>query len=228
MSKRIKLWDLPTRLFHWLLVVGVLAAVISGELGGKLIEWHARFGLVIVGLLAFRLVWGIFGSTYARFARFFPTPGAIAGYLKGRWKGQGHNPLGALSVFGLLSLLAGQAATGLFANDDIAFHGPLYNLIDSGMSGRLTGFHGLLANLLLILVAVHVAAIVFYVRVKKEDLIRPMMTGWKDVDEGESAKGGGPLALVLALLIAALAVYGASGTWLPAPVPPAVVETPAW
>jgi hypothetical protein len=108
--QRIRLWDLPTRLFHWLLVILVLASFISGKIGGNAMDWHGKFGLAILGLLTFRLVWGIVGSTYARFASFFPTPASVLAYLRGQWRGVGHNPLGALSVFGLLVLLAFQVA----------------------------------------------------------------------------------------------------------------------
>lgn len=228
-SKRIKLWDLPTRLFHWLLVLAVGAAVLTGQLGGNLIEWHGRIGIAIVGLLAFRLVWGLVGSTYARFAHFFPSPARIKAYLAGQWHGEGHNPLGALSVFGLLGLLLLQVGSGLFANDDIAFVGPLFDLVDKEVSNRVTGLHHLLGDALIGLVVLHVAAIVFYVRVKKNNLVKPMLTGWKDDAEGESASGGGVLALILALMVAAAAVYGASGAWLPAPPPPPpAAQTPAW
>jgi cytochrome b len=107
-SKRIHLWDLPTRLFHWLLVLSVSAAIISAQIGGNLIEWHGKIGLFIVGLITFRLIWGLLGSTYARFAQFFPSPARVKDYLRGEWRGVGHNPLGAFSVFGLLGLLAFQ------------------------------------------------------------------------------------------------------------------------
>ena len=229
MSKqRIRLWDLPTRPFHWLLALCVIAALVSGQIGGKLIDLHGKIGLAIVGLIAFRLVWGFAGSTYARFAHFFPTPGKIKAYLNGEWQGLGHNPLGALSVFGLILLLTVQVLTGLFANDDIAFVGPLYELISKSLSNRLSGIHELLSNALIALVVLHLAAIVFYVRVKKDNLLKPMVTGWKDGAQGESAKGGGVLVLIVALLIAVGAVYGASGAWLPEAVPAQKVETPSW
>ena len=227
-GKRIRLWDLPTRLFHWLLAAAVVAAVVTGQLGGNLIDWHGRIGLFVAGLLAFRVVWGIVGSTYARFAEFFPTPGKVRAYLAGQWRGEGHNPLGALSVFGLILLLTVQVASGLFANDDIAFNGPLFHLVSKEVSNRLTSVHHLAANVLMVLVALHVAAIVFYGHLKKRNLVKPMITGWKDDAEGESATGGGWLALVVALLIAGAAAYGASGAWLPAPSAAAAVETPAW
>ena len=227
-SKRIRLWDLPTRLFHWLLVAAVAAAMVSGQLGGGLIDWHGRIGLFIVGLIVFRLVWGLCGSTYARFTQFFPTPAKVRAYLRGEWQGEGHNPLGALSVLGLLGLLTVQVVAGLFANDDIAFVGPLYDLVGQNLSNRLTGLHHLAANLLIALLVLHVAAIAYYGHFKKQKLVKPMITGWKE-GEGESARGGGLIALLVALAIAAAAVYGASGSWLPAPPPPPpAAETPSW
>uniref|UniRef100_Q47AW9 Cytochrome B561, bacterial n=1 Tax=Dechloromonas aromatica (strain RCB) TaxID=159087 RepID=Q47AW9_DECAR len=227
-SKRFRLWDLPTRLFHWLLVLCVGAAVLSGQLGGKLIVWHGRIGLVIVGLVVFRLVWGLLGSTYSRFANFLPTPATIKAYLRGEWQGEGHNPLGALSVFGLLALLAAQVATGLFSNDDIAFHGPLATLVGNDLSNRLTGIHHLVSDLLIGFVVLHLGAIIFYGHVKKQKLLKPMITGWGE-GEGPSATGGGWVAFVVALVVALAAVYGASGGWLPEPPPlPPAAETPNW
>lgn len=230
-TKRIRLWDLPTRLFHWLLVLCIVAAVVSGQLGGNLIEWHGRIGLFIVGLIVFRLVWGLIGSTYARFAQFFPTPAKLKAYLRGEWRGVGHNPLGAFSVFGLLALVGLQVSTGLFANDDITFFGPLFALVSKDVSNQLTGLHKLSSNFLFVLIGLHLAAIAFYTRVKKDKLVQPMVLGWKETDEGESAQGGGFLSLVVALCIAAGAVYAASGALLPAPPPPApvpAVPAPSW
>jgi len=227
-SQRIRLWDLPTRLFHWLLVLAVIAAVVSGQVGGSLIDLHGKIGLAIVGLIAFRIVWGFAGSTYARFSQFFPTPSRIKRYLKGEWRGLGHNPLGGLSVFTLLLLLAVQVGSGLFANDDIAFAGPLSELIDKSLSDRLSGIHELLSNVLITFVVLHIGAVGFHGHVKKDDLVKPMLTGWKEGVSGEPARGGGIIALLVALMIAALAIYGASGSWLPESPPPAAVETPSW
>lgn len=224
-SKRIRLWDLPTRLFHWLLAVAVAAALISAEIGGNFMDWHGRIGLLIVGLLAFRLVWGVLGSTYARFAHFFPSLTRIRSYLGGEWRGEGHNPLGALSVFALLGILLFQVISGVFANDDIAFTGPLFDLVGKDWSDILSGWHHEIGELVLPLIGLHIAAVLFYVHVKKQNLVKPMITGWKE-GEGESAKGGGWLAFVVALAIALAAVYGASGAWLKQPQAPAGVETP--
>jgi len=227
--QRIRLWDLPTRIFHWSLVILVIASFVSGKIGGNAMIWHGRCGLAILGLLTFRLVWGIVGSTYARFLSFLPTPASLLAYLRGQWRGVGHNPLGALSVFALLGLLTFQVASGLFANDDIAFRGPLYHLIASELSDRLTGLHKLSVNLLIALVVLHLAAIAFYAHVKNDNLLKPMFSGWKEVErgQGQSATGGGPLAFIVAVSLALAAVYGASGVWLPAP-PAAPVSTPAW
>jgi cytochrome b len=218
---RIRLWDLPVRVFHWSLVLAVATAVVTGELGGSWMELHGKAGLSIVGLVVFRLVWGLIGSTHARFVRFAPTPGKLKAYLRGRWRGTGHNPLGALSVFALLALLAVQATSGLFSNDDIAFSGPLFNRVDEALAGRLTGIHKQLANVLLVLLALHVAAIAFYAGLKKDNLVKPMVTGWKDVEAGASTEEGGPVAFVVALAIALGAVYAVSGAG------PSVVKPPA-
>jgi cytochrome b len=228
-SQRIRLWDLPTRLFHWGLVLAVVAAVVSGQVGGKLIDLHGQIGLAIVGLIVFRIVWGFAGSTYARFAQFFPTPSRIRRYLKGEWRSLGHNPLGGLSVFVLLSLLAVQVASGLVANDDIAFVGPLFDLVSKALSDRLTGIHHLLSNVLITFVVLHIGAVAFHGHFKKDNLVKPMLTGWKEGASGEPARGGGPIAVVVALMVAGAAVYGASGAWLPEPPPPpAAAETPSW
>ena len=230
-TQRIKLWDLPTRVFHWLLVIAVGAALITGNLGGSAIEWHGRIGLSIVGLIAFRVVWGLIGSSHARFSSFFPTPESIAAYLRGQWRGIGHNPLGALSVIGLLTLVALQLCTGLFGNDDIAFNGPLFNLVSKDLSDRLTGIHEITSNALIALIVLHLAAIAFYAHVKKDNLVKPMVTGYKDLAPGEtgvSATGGGIAAFIVALIVALGAVYAASGAWYSAPQAPVAQTTPTW
>lgn len=217
---RVYVWDLPTRLFHWLLVLCVTAAFVTAKIGGSAMVWHGRIGLAIIGLLAFRIVWGFIGSTYARFGQFVRGPAAIRAYLKGEWQGLGHNPLGALSVLALFGTLSLQAATGLFANDDIAFEGYLYPLVGNELSGRITGIHRLLEKVLIGLVLLHIGAIAFYARVKQQNLVKPMITGWVEGKHGESARGGGAVAFVAALLISLGTVWLASGAWQPAPPAP--------
>lgn len=226
-TPRIRVWDLPTRLFHWLLAALIAALIVTGKVGGNLIDWHGRIGIAVTGLIAFRLTWGFVGSTYARFATFFPTPRRVFAYLRGQWHEPGHNPLGACSVFALLGLIAFQIATGLTGNDDIAFRGPLFELVGKGLSDKLNGLHKLSANALFALIALHIGAILYYARVRKDNLVKPMLTGWK-AHAGEPARGGGAAALIGALLVAGIAVYGASGTWLPAPPPPPPAATPSW
>ena len=207
---RVLLWDLPLRVFHWSLVASVTAAIVTGELGGSWMAWHGRAGLAIVGLLVFRVVWGVVGSATSRFTQFAPTPASVLRYLRGRWRGVGHNPLGALSVFGLLGLLALQAGTGLFGNDDIAFAGPLNHLVDDTLGSRVTGWHRLLADGLFVLIGLHLLAIVFHVAVKRHRLIRPMITGVAEVEAGTPlprpvGRGRTGLALALGLAAAGLA-----------------------
>jgi len=226
---RVYVWDLPVRLFHWLLVACVVGAFVTAKIGGNAMVWHGRLGLAIVGLLAFRVVWGLVGSNYARFATFVRGPATILAYLRGAWQGQGHNPLGALSVLALLGILAAQATTGLLSNDDIAFSGFLVPLVGSELSSQITSIHRLLENALILLVALHLGAIAFYARVKKHNLVKPMLTGWTEGNPEESAKGGRPTQVVLAVLIAVAVTWAAAGGILPPPPPaPPATVTPAF
>lgn len=230
---RLKVWDLPTRVFHWSLVGAVVFAVATGQVGGNWIEWHGRAGLFILGLLVFRIVWGFIGSPTARFAHFVRGPSAIRAYLRGEWRGVGHNPLGALAVLALLAVTAAQVVTGLFANDDIAFAGPLAPLVSSELSGQITGLHVLLFNGLLALVGLYVAAIAFYARVKRTNLVLPMITGYQEQGDGQSAQAPARHSFFLRLasflvasVIASAAVYAAAGGFIDEPPLP-VVEQPA-
>lgn len=226
--KRILVWDLPTRIFHWLLTGAVIGAFVSVKMGGSAMIWHGRFGLCILGLLVFRIVWGVAGSTYVRFRQFVRGPATIKAYLRGEWRGEGHNPLGALSVLALLGTLSLLVATGLFSNDDIVFEGPLYALVDRQLSNSLSSIHRLVEPVIILLVVAHLGAIAFYWHAQKNNLIKPMVFGWKDVPEGDSATGGGIIALVASLGIAIAVVLLGSGIWIPAPPPPPATSAPAW
>lgn len=222
---RITVWDLPLRLFHWLLVLCVAGALVTINLGAGWIDWHGRFGLAVVGLIAFRLAWGVLGSTHSRFASFFPSPAAIGRYCRGQWQGVGHNPLGALSVYALLGLFAFQAVSGLFASDEIAFSGPLTRAVSSSTVNTLSSWHRQTELWLYLLVGLHILAIIAY-RLRGKHLVGPMIHGKAEVDTPVKApRGGGVLAFVVALLIALAVVWLANGSWIPTP-PPA--PAPAW
>lgn len=236
--EKLPVWDIPTRLFHWLLVVGIIAAVGSGLVGGDWIAWHGRSGLFVFGLLIFRIVWGFVGSSTARFARFVRGPAAIRAHLRGQWQGVGHNPLGALSVLALLGLGLAQVLTGLFANDDIAFQGPLAFLVDQEASDRARALHVLIFYALSATVVLHLLAIFYYQRIKGESLLKPMLTGWRERSGRAQADGESPtlisgrrlvLAFAFAALLAAISVAGVGGFLFPAAtVVPAAVAAPAW
>jgi cytochrome b len=236
-KKDIQLWDWPTRMFHWLLVAAVSIAIASGLVGGSWMDVHGKAGLTICGLLVFRLIWGFVGNHYARFSSFVPSPRRLLAYLRGSWQGLGHNPLGALSVLALLGLLSLQVGTGLVSNDEIAFTGPLAGLVSESLSLRLTGLHHLLAKLLFVLLGLHVLAIYFHTLVKKDNLVKPMLSGRKQVDSNHPEVPPHKSAwqrLLLGLTLATGAVYLASGAALgkePASVAPAKQSTapkPAW
>jgi cytochrome b len=229
-KRRVKVWDVPTRLFHWLLVLLTIGVFITGFLGGGLIELHGQLGLAIVGLLVFRLVWGAIGSTYARFNQFVPGPARVLAYLRGQWHGLGHNPLGAFSVLGMLALMLFQVVSGLVADDDISFTGPLRVLVSQSTADWFTGMHKLNVWLIIGLVSLHTLSVIFYAVFKKNNLLFPMFTGYKTVDDPslKPAHGGGWLSFILAVLVAAAVVWIADGGLNPAPPPPPPQTAPAW
>ncbi len=209
MLKKIRVWDFPTRVFHWALAICVTGLFATGLTGGNWIAWHERFGFVVLGLVIFRLIWGFAGSETSRFSNFVRSPRVIFHYLRtGESPTLGHNPLGALSVVALLLVLLLQALTGLVVDDDIANKGPLADKVPSAWVALATTVHRLNKWLLGALVITHLLAIAYYALVKKEQLIKPMISGERDVDSGHAAPQlkGNTSAWVLALTIAA-AVY---------------------
>ncbi|MDT8857304.1 cytochrome b/b6 domain-containing protein [Paracoccaceae bacterium Fryx2] len=183
----VRLWDPFLRLFHWALLVAVVAAWGLGKFGPNVMTLHFWLGYAVAGLLAFRVVWGLIGPPSARFGSLFYRPATMLGYLRklarrspSHWRG--HNPLGGLFVAALLLVLLAQVATGLFADpEDYMNAGPLAGYAGIDMARTALAWHGLLGTVLLIMVGVHVAAIVGYKVWKHEDLIRPMITGRKRV-----------------------------------------------
>ncbi len=212
----VRVWDLPTRLFHWTLAVAVVGSVVSAKIGGNAMVWHMRLGCLVLALLAFRVLWGLLGGRWSRFASFIYAPATVLRYLRGQNKpGEhldvGHNPLGSFSVFGLLGLLALQVATGLVADDEIATVGPLNRFASPDIVTQATSWHKQYGQwILLALVALHVAAILFYLLKKKHNLVRPMLVGDKPLPADTPASADGPSQRLLALVLFALCAAGAA------------------
>lgn len=185
MPHLVRIWDLPTRLFHWLLALFVIGLVTTAQLG--YMDWHFRFGYGVLTLLIFRLFWGLVGGHWSRFSAFLYSPASLWRYLRGRTDPShelGHSPTGALSVFALLFFLLAQVGTGLFSDDEIASSGPLARLASSDFVSLATWYHREVGKLVLILLVVlHILAIVYYLWRKRKNLVRPMIWGDKEVPQ---------------------------------------------
>lgn len=204
---KVAVWDLPTRLFHWTLVALIGLSWWSAE--NDELELHLYSGYAILTLLLFRLLWGLFGSSTARFANFLKGPAAVLAYLRDSkgWRAIGHTPIGALSVVALLGLIALQVATGLFNSDDDGLNeGPLAPLVSGDFSDAAHEIHETVFNVLLALIAIHVAAILFYRLVLGKKLLGPMISGKAalDPDTDPMRPGRGWLAVVC--LVVALGI----------------------
>jgi len=213
-----RVWDLPTRIFHWLLAACVLGSIISATIGGDALVWHFRLGYLVFTLLAFRVLWGGVGGRWSRFASFVYAPSTLRRYLRGESRPDehhdvGHSPLGALSVFGLLAILAAQVGTGLFADDEIASTGPLIKFVSGSTSLLLTQWHKTFGQWLIIsLVVLHVAAIAFYWLKKKRNLVLPMWVGDKALPPAVPASQDHAMTRGLAVVLFALCAGGVA--WL--------------
>jgi cytochrome b len=209
----VRVWDLPTRLFHWVLVLSVVGSFTTGYLGGNAMAWHLRFGYVSFTLLAFRLLWGFCGGHWSRFRSFTYAPAASLRYLQGQSRpGEhhhvGHSPLGAFSVFALLAFLAAQVATGLFADDEIATTGPLNRFVTAKTASLLSHWHKDYGQrIIMVLVLLHLGAILFYLLRLRRNLVRPMLSGDKVLEPGvpPAVDSVGSRLLALALLLVAAA-----------------------
>lgn len=217
MPHRIRIWDLPTRLFHWLLALCVVGLVASAKLG--LMDWHFRLGYATLTLLLFRLLWGLVGGRWSRFASFLYAPGSLWRYLRGQGDPAhaiGHSPTGALSVFALLVLLFAQVATGLVSDDEIASAGPLTHLVPGAWVSLATWYHRAVGQWVLIaLVVLHIGAILWYLWGRGQNLIGPMIRGDKLLPQAvEAARDdvgsrllAGALLLLCAAAVTALLFY---------------------
>ena len=218
-GKKVRVWDVPVRLFHWCLVVLVATSYFSGRAAGDWMKLHFWSGYAILALLLFRIAWGFVGSTTARFSNFVKGPSAALAYLGAFLGGRktyeaGHNPLGGMMVVVLILAVLAQAGTGLFSADtDLGtVNGPLATAIADKWVDRLTAFHQSWVNIILALVALHVLAAVSYLVIKRQNLIGAMITGRKPLDEvAPPGKPAPPLVfasgrLAVSLLLAAAAI----------------------
>ncbi len=207
-------WDLPLRLFHWLLVVALAGSWITHELGVNYMDWHMRLGYLVIGLIVFRLLWGFVGPRHARFGQFLRGPGAVVAYARDWLAGRarvsaGHNPLGGWSVLAMLAVVSVQAVTGLFNTDDVLTSGPWHGAVSDDLADTASWLHAVNFNLLLALTGLHVASILAYWLRLRIDLATAMFTGRKrGVDPAAGIAGH---RLLLALVLAALA---AGTVWL--------------
>lgn len=208
MPNSVRVWDLPTRVFHWALVACIVGSVVSGYVGGAWMVWHARLGYAVLTLLLFRLVWGFVGGYWSRFAAFLYSPRSVLAYLRGQAHPDhlvGHNPLGAGSVLAMLIVLLAQVGTGLVGDDEISFTGPLNRFVETGKGLAATWYHKQVGQWLVIgLVALHVGAVLYYLLRKKDNLIGPMLAGDKQVSHvtrssrDDAASRGAALVVLLA------------------------------
>lgn len=210
------IWDIPVRAFHWLLVLLVVSQITTVSIGGNAMEYHVLGGYAILALIVFRIAWGVFGTRTARFSSFVRGPVSVWRYARSLFgsnpeKHAGHNPLGGWSVVAMLLSLLVQTISGLFADDEIMTTGPLWKYVSEDTASVCNVIHETNALVLLILICVHLAAILFYLVVRKDNLIKPMITGKKE--------SGGPAVDTLcpgegvlkALVILAIC---AGATWL--------------
>jgi len=217
-------WDLPTRLFHWSLVLLIIASWVSAEFGSFDKAQHMLIGHMLLALILFRLVWGFVGGRYARFNAFLYRPHAYLDYVRSVFGGKpiryrGHNPLGGLSALAMILALTVQVGSGLFTDDDIFATGPLATFVSSETRSFLTSVHHLCFDLLLCLVVLHLVAVILYEFVKRERLVRPMLTGRKpmppddtvadvsaaDEESGPPTAGSPWMALIVILVTGAIA-----------------------
>ncbi|WP_334061559.1 cytochrome b/b6 domain-containing protein [Alteromonas genovensis] len=219
MKKRL-IWDLPTRLFHWLLVLSILAQYVTAELLDDAVQWHFYIGYFTLGLIIFRLLWGIFGPRYAKFSQFVKGPGAVFAYAKTLFDRDslpsvGHNPLGGWFVVVMIALVLVQAVSGLFMTDDIFLDGPLRSMAKDDVLSIMNTLHHLSFDTLVYIIALHIGASVFYGFYKRQKLVPPMISGKKPLPEDEAQYYGKAQGIthselgkaIIIALVAAACVY---------------------
>ena len=208
---KVRVWDLPTRIFHWALAILVAGLVISGELGGEAMVWHFRFGYCVGSLIIFRLTWGFVGGFWSRWRQFSCSPQSLKAFLSGKTSSSsylGHSPTGSLSVLVILLFLAAQVGSGLMSDDEISNAGPLTPWVTESIVQWATYWHKEIGKVaILSLVALHVLAIAWYFYKKNENLLRPMLTGDKMSHYNAPASKDRPVDWLKAILLMAASAY---------------------
>lgn len=208
----VRIWDAPTRLFHWTLVVLIAMQYATGEFNVLDMRWHFWLGYATLALVLFRILWGFFGSQTSRFSYFVRGPGAAVSYLRSlfsataRSEGVGHNPIGGWSVIALLTCVLVQAISGLFASDELGNDGPFFERVSGSVVKLMTRTHDWTQNILLVLIVLHVVAVLLYLLLGKNNLIAPMITGNKRVSDAPALNFGNGWFALLLLAISAIAV----------------------
>ncbi|MDU0353066.1 cytochrome b/b6 domain-containing protein [Paraglaciecola aquimarina] len=211
MQKRL-VWDLPVRLFHWILAISLVVQWFTAEVIENAMDFHFYLGYFILGLIIFRLIWGFIGTKYAKFSSFIAGPKAMLAYLRALMNREdtstiGHNPVGGLMLPLVLTLVGIQAVTGLFTSDDIVHSGPYYDSVSSSVQKTLQWLHHQTFSFLWIFVAIHIVAILWYKFALKHDLIRPMFNGKKVVTEQQAIANSQLLKAVILMVVVAVFVY---------------------
>jgi cytochrome b len=216
-----RVWDLPVRCTHWLLVFALGGSWISAELSTTAFQWHKFFGYTVLVLVSFRLLWGFFGTRHARFASFLRPPRELASYARrlasraSYRPSVGHNPIGGWFVLAMLLLMLAQGLTGLFANDGMMDTGPLFGWISTSVSDSLTTIHHRVFRVLQAIVALHITAVALYLFLRRDNLVLPMRTGRKPDDVVPDGQQIGGSRLWLALIIVMLLAGALSlAVWL--------------
>ncbi|TDO98093.1 cytochrome b/b6 domain-containing protein [Marinomonas balearica] len=202
-------WDWPIRAFHWLLVIAFSVLIFTGKSEEDYFQWHFYAGYTLSALILARIFYGFVGSRYARFSQFLKGPRHVIAYLKSLLSGNkeahaGHNPIGALMVVLLIVLLSAQWITGLFSSDEVFWYGPFYESASEDTLETMAFIHHTLPDILLYLVAIHIAAVLFHELKLSERLIRAMITGRKNTEElgnDDEAARTPRIAIVICLVL---------------------------
>jgi len=211
----VKVWDWPLRLFHWLLVATLIFQYVTGEILDDAMQWHFYGGYFALGLILFRLIWGVWGSHYARFSQFIRSPLSVIAYFRNNnlkanqaTEYLGHNPAGAYSLIAMLALVLSQAASGLFISDEIFSEGPYYGILGETWQSVADFVHHNGFNAILVIVAIHITAIIYYEVKHKQALTKAMLTGKKQSNQSTETPALSPAAFWFRFAISLFLVSG--------------------